>query len=54
MEYTILYEKNIHTLADKVREHISNGWKPQGGVAFDEDDWPTQAMTKDDKNKERL
>lgn len=44
MKYVILCASSKTLLEEKIEEHIKKGWIPQGGIAFDEDGWPHQAM----------
>jgi len=45
MDYKILYELHAQTLQADVKNHIKNGWVPQGGIARGEGMW-AQAMVK--------
>lgn len=44
--YTIALAPGIGILAPYVDELMSGGWVPTGGVAFDEDEYAYQALTK--------
>ena len=35
MEYTVVFTKGYDDLIREVNQLISQGWKPQGGVAMD-------------------
>lgn len=37
IDYTILTSNSMRDLARGVREHLLEGWQPQGGVAIDTD-----------------
>jgi Domain of unknown function (DUF1737) len=47
MEYTIIKADNYTGLISSVKEYISKGWRPQGGVAIDGYTNFYQAMVKD-------
>jgi hypothetical protein len=34
MEYQLVTAKSAKDLADRVRQAISDGWEPQGGIAI--------------------
>jgi hypothetical protein len=34
MEYTIITTESAEDLIEQVNEHIGEGWKPQGSIAF--------------------
>lgn len=44
IDYTIVGEKYPHTLSEKVKEHMSEGWEPYGNITINH--WCYQPMVK--------
>lgn len=53
VEYLVVHsEKGLSELCEKVSEHLTAGWKPVGGIAFNMG-YPYQAIARVVENQEK-
>ncbi len=46
MEYTVVFQYVYRDLIRDVNALIREGWRPQGGIAADDNNWFYQAMVR--------